>query len=92
MGQQVSGHKATRFLFSPKAQTIIAKAIFLKLKDKKLAIRIMVALDLGAAFRAEIHEYPYWELGSAEIAESLVVLPFGELRDSFALDDDVANW
>ena len=51
----------------------------------------MVALDLGTSFCAKVHEDGYWELGGTEIAKRLVVLPLGQLRDSLAFHDDVAN-
>ena len=50
--------------------------VFLKLKDKKLAVRIVIAFDLCSTFRTEVNENSYRELRSTEIAKRLVVLPF----------------
>ena len=65
--------------------------VFLNLENKKLAVRIVVAFDLCSTFRTKVHKNSYRELGSAEITKGLVVFPFGQLRDGFTLDDDVAN-
>ena len=46
-------------------------------------------LDLRAC--AEVHEECYRPACTAEITESLVVLPFGQLGECLTLDDDVAN-
>ena len=50
--------------------------VFLKLEDKKLAVGIVIAFDLSSTFGAKVHEDGYRKLGSAEITEGLIVLPF----------------
>lgn len=51
----------------------------------------MVAFDLGAAFGTEVHEDGNGELGRTEVAEGLVVFLLCQLRDGFALDDDITD-
>ena len=63
--------------------------VFLLLKNKELAVGVMVAFDLGAAFGTKVHEDGNGELGRTEVAEGLVVFLLCQLRDGFALDDDV---
>ena len=51
--------------------------VFLRLEDKKLAVRIVIAFDLGTSFSAEVHKNGNREFGSTEITEGLIMLPFG---------------
>ena len=50
--------------------------VFLKLEDKKLAVGIVVAFNLGASFSTKVHEYGNRELSGTEITKRLVVFPF----------------
>ena len=55
------------------------------------AVIVMEALQLDLRACAEVHEECYRPSCAAEITESLVVLPFGQLGERLTLDDDIAN-
>ena len=51
----------------------------------------MVAFNLGTSFGAKVDKNGYRELSSTEITKGLVVLPFGQLRDSLAFYNDISH-
>ena len=63
----------------------------IKLENVEFTIGIVEALNLGASVRTEVDEDSDGIVGGTEIAEGLVMLFLGQLRQGFALHDDVTD-
>ena len=52
----------------------------------------MIPLNLSAMVRTKIDEYGDGPLRCAQIAKRLIMFALRQLRERFALDDDIAHW